>query len=521
QDGRPDVRILPFAGFIQFKCCTDGKLENQDEDSPKHVEIPFITVDDMFLPAKDKLLNSLLFKVDTRSDFLTNILKGSKFTEVCWFLPYTKEEFRLCGSFHTSIISPTTTGKNYAPTGKPFCNTNSYNINWELLRKMVWNQMPEKEKKIYLNYNNKHSHSNINDLYNRESYENTYDFDYNVSYQYSTTTSPGHSRRNSISRKNSNLSMSRKSSIKRDTSYKSQNKILDNNNDEFPENNINDECQDNQLEPKPYLSKSQISDKYDKDRNTYAKDVKEKDDDNYHYHYSSSSTKHSIYIEKTNVTKYDRNNNKVDQKTEINIHRKNSKIKTIVKSKNKDEHKDANLNVDDNKKIDDNINKSDSSLHDSTNFTTPIQNVMDKKNEKDMNRINKILQDQFNKEDENRKKYESYNINNTDNDFLFEVEPYLMDLYFQDDKLLPKNSNKYLKNEKNNVKNHLEDQQDQSRNDKDKKNNNDNTNDHSQRLIVNNVNDTINNIKENKLAPDNHQNKTLDYNDLDINSTYN
>lgn len=54
------MRILPFAGFIQFKCCPDGKLENQNEDQPKHMEIPFLTVDDMFLPAKDKLLNSLL-----------------------------------------------------------------------------------------------------------------------------------------------------------------------------------------------------------------------------------------------------------------------------------------------------------------------------------------------------------------------------------------------------------------------------------------------------------------------------
>lgn len=282
-----------------------------------------------------------------------------------------------------------------------------------------------------------------------------------------------------------------------------------------------------------------MDDKNHKKENKYVeKDDKEKDDDNNDdYHYTSSSTKHSIYIEKTNITKYDRHNNKVDQQTEINIHRNKSKIKKIVKSEDENEHRDNNLNDDNNKMV--NTNSINSSPHDSMNFTSPIQDevTLSREDIKNINNINRHLQSQYNKEDHSIGKISTINnkvanyLDNSDDDSLFEVEPYLMDLYFQDDHLHHLHPNEHLENEKhidntmmqqsqnnNDKKNNHKDIKDYSKQDQkddNKKDSHKEIKDHSEQLIINNINDKNNKIKESKLILDDYQNK------MTINNTNN
>ncbi|ORX51061.1 hypothetical protein BCR36DRAFT_404208 [Piromyces finnis] len=281
---------------------------------------------------------------------------------------------------------------------------------------MVWNQMSDKEKKIYFTYFNEcnaNDQRNVCDPFKKNIKENSYNYNYNAYYQYSAITSPKYSQRNSISSKSNNLSFSKKDNLK--PSYNSIKKDVQNDNE--------DNEYDNLLEPKPNLSSLKNK---NKDAKTYEEyNNKEKGDD---YHYTSLSTKHSIYIERKNITKYDHRNNKFDQQTEINIHRKNSKEKTIVKSRDKNLLTMDNLNSSINS-----FNGPDNSF----NIKSPISDYFtENKNRKSNNKdSNMPCQNSKNNEDinnENKNRDIKNYVNEDDDDFLSEVEPYLMELYSHD-----------------------------------------------------------------------------------------
>ncbi|KAG4102501.1 hypothetical protein H8356DRAFT_1380675 [Neocallimastix lanati (nom. inval.)] len=369
-DGKPDVRILPFAGFIQFKSHENPQLNNQNQDNPKHQKIPYLTLEDAFFPAKDKLLN---------------------------------------------LISPTTNGENYTPIGKPFCNTNSYKIDWEVLRKKVWEQMPDEEKRIYISYKSYpidhdfyhyfHSHG-----YKEEKGERNHHLDYQYNFKYSTSISNGSEengkRRSSVSKKkDSHIIIHRKSSIKRKfrpTPTPSQAKTR--NEKEFIENhqNLTQKAKDNNPETEKEISIKKENKENNPDDNEYHEIEYGKD-----FHQYSSTSKHSMYIERTNITTYDYENKIVDQQTEVNIQHQNSQVKTITKDEPIGIKSKLNLSHDD-------LSYTSTSTR-SLSPTKEVHNMV-KENENSLNLIHKFFVNPTQDDSEE----EPY----------IEIEPYLEDLYF-------------------------------------------------------------------------------------------
>lgn len=148
-NGRPAVRLLPFAGFVQFDNYINPKLANQENDTPPHINIPYLTLSDFPPEIEDKLSSAILLRVDIRSSCLINILKGSRFSEISWFLPYSKEQFRLSGTVHP-IVSPKCSESVKRLIGQPYCSSEGSSVDWEELRRKVWDAMSLKEKCWYL-----------------------------------------------------------------------------------------------------------------------------------------------------------------------------------------------------------------------------------------------------------------------------------------------------------------------------------------------------------------------------------
>ncbi|KAJ3216364.1 hypothetical protein HDU67_009632 [Dinochytrium kinnereticum] len=82
--GRPANRTVFFRGFLSDIC-----LGKPDADAA--VE------DDAVL---EKINNVLVFAADARSGHVDDLIHGSRFGEICWFMPGTKEQFRISGELH-------------------------------------------------------------------------------------------------------------------------------------------------------------------------------------------------------------------------------------------------------------------------------------------------------------------------------------------------------------------------------------------------------------------------------------
>jgi hypothetical protein len=54
---------------------------------------------------EERLQNTVLFVTDARSGSVEDLIHGSRFGEVSWFFPHTKEQFRLSGTLHL-VVSP-------------------------------------------------------------------------------------------------------------------------------------------------------------------------------------------------------------------------------------------------------------------------------------------------------------------------------------------------------------------------------------------------------------------------------
>ncbi|KAI9354123.1 pyridoxamine 5'-phosphate oxidase-domain-containing protein [Zopfochytrium polystomum] len=84
--GRPANRTVFFRGFL-------SDLDGDFDTSYKQHHL-------------GALSNVIMFATDIRSGSVEDLVHGSKFGEVCWFLPNTREQFRLSGQLHL-VVSPT------------------------------------------------------------------------------------------------------------------------------------------------------------------------------------------------------------------------------------------------------------------------------------------------------------------------------------------------------------------------------------------------------------------------------
>ncbi|KAJ3104546.1 hypothetical protein HDU97_009058, partial [Phlyctochytrium planicorne] len=89
----------------------------------------------------EKTHNVLIFVADARSGSIDDIIHGSRFGEICWFMPGTKEQFRISGEVHIVVSSehPLATGHRVP---LPFSGMHGLDgVNWEELRMEVWRKL--------------------------------------------------------------------------------------------------------------------------------------------------------------------------------------------------------------------------------------------------------------------------------------------------------------------------------------------------------------------------------------------
>ncbi|KAL5033635.1 hypothetical protein BDV3_004244 [Batrachochytrium dendrobatidis] len=153
--GRPANRTIYFRGFMTQSSPDEGAVGttgslNTDTALPStSMDSDSITssMDVLRLScanikpktANDILGNVLVFVADSRSGSVADILHGSRYGEVCWFLPGTKEQYRLSGALHLVMSADHPLQTNHQ-VPLPFADHGSSrpNVDWEAVRLKVW-----------------------------------------------------------------------------------------------------------------------------------------------------------------------------------------------------------------------------------------------------------------------------------------------------------------------------------------------------------------------------------------------
>ncbi|KAI8810886.1 pyridoxamine 5'-phosphate oxidase-domain-containing protein [Cladochytrium replicatum] len=127
-----------------------GELTVTEPESEKDMESVVQHADPSNVAVENALNNVIVFVTDVRSGNVEDLIHGSRFGEVCWFFPHTKEQFRLSGTLHL-VVSPdhplVTTHKIGYPVftgptspGHP-TTTTIFPIDWEQKRLEIWRQL--------------------------------------------------------------------------------------------------------------------------------------------------------------------------------------------------------------------------------------------------------------------------------------------------------------------------------------------------------------------------------------------
>ncbi|KAI9353623.1 pyridoxamine 5'-phosphate oxidase-domain-containing protein [Obelidium mucronatum] len=145
--GRPSNRSVFFRGFLSDGIVTDDTTADAKQShSNHHVTFPH----HKHQPNKqnalshgclERLSNVLIFAVDVRSGSVEDLIHGSKFGEVCWIFPDTREQIRLSGQLHL-VVAPTHPLSISHQVPQPFGHSFHFpQLDWEQTRKDVWRKI--------------------------------------------------------------------------------------------------------------------------------------------------------------------------------------------------------------------------------------------------------------------------------------------------------------------------------------------------------------------------------------------
>ncbi|KAJ3077136.1 hypothetical protein HDU98_007521 [Podochytrium sp. JEL0797] len=124
------------------------------------------------LASVERLSSVLVFAMDVRSGSVEDLLHGSKFGEVCWIFPESREQFRLSGQLHL-VISPTHPLSTTHQVAPPFASTSSFpKLDWEQVRKDVWRKISSVRRASFTWPTTHHQHYN-NHHHNHTSLKHT------------------------------------------------------------------------------------------------------------------------------------------------------------------------------------------------------------------------------------------------------------------------------------------------------------------------------------------------------------
>ncbi|KAJ3380387.1 hypothetical protein HDU84_005958 [Entophlyctis sp. JEL0112] len=142
--GRPSNRSVYFRGFL-----SDGveSIFSNEQSSGKHRNQ--LSQTPLTPKELEHLSNVLVFAIDVRSGSVEDLIHGSKFGEICWIFPETREQLRLSGQLHL-LVSPT---HHLAITHQltiPFACTPQFpHMDWETVRKDMWRRISSVRRASY------------------------------------------------------------------------------------------------------------------------------------------------------------------------------------------------------------------------------------------------------------------------------------------------------------------------------------------------------------------------------------
>jgi hypothetical protein len=140
--GRPSNRTVVFRGFFN---------ENQTDPCSKERTASLSHKD------KERLANVLLFSLDSRSGIVNDLVSGSRFGEICWFFPKTREQFRLSGELHV-ILSPHHASVKSHEIIAPFASSSHFpEVDWENTRQCIWKSLPSQRRQVFEHHSH-HAH---------------------------------------------------------------------------------------------------------------------------------------------------------------------------------------------------------------------------------------------------------------------------------------------------------------------------------------------------------------------------
>ncbi|KAI8617157.1 pyridoxamine 5'-phosphate oxidase-domain-containing protein [Chytriomyces sp. MP71] len=133
--GRPSNRAVYFRGFLSDGLVADGNNPDHKEKDKHRHQVANHALTHAHI---ERLSNVLVFVVDARSGSIEDLIHGSKFGEICWIFPETRDQFRLSGHLHL-VVSPTHPLSLTHQIPTPFAASSHFpHLNWENIRQDMW-----------------------------------------------------------------------------------------------------------------------------------------------------------------------------------------------------------------------------------------------------------------------------------------------------------------------------------------------------------------------------------------------
>ncbi|KAJ3121003.1 hypothetical protein HK100_012560 [Physocladia obscura] len=155
--GRPSNHCVFFRGFLsdgiesQTIACTKDDTSNNHHNHHHHHHRHQHEAGPLSVEAVERLANVLVFAVDVRSGSVDDLVHGSKFGEICWIFPETRQQIRVSGTIQL-ITSPNhILAKTHQISSAPsFASLQNFPaLDWESLRREMWRKVSAVRRASY------------------------------------------------------------------------------------------------------------------------------------------------------------------------------------------------------------------------------------------------------------------------------------------------------------------------------------------------------------------------------------